>query len=91
MMRCLSALGEDIPTSPSASCPRVATSILSWQVWEDDLERAYDRDEKLVQPNRPSSSLYGVIHPKCFSFLFLFCFFFFLFYYIFFWKTIRKI
>ena len=80
-------LGEDIPSSSSAGCPRVCdmafglASVSEWVEWEDE-RGAEEGDNNLGKPsigsssvgflaNRPSSSLYGIIHLSCFFFIFL--------------------
>ena len=56
-------------------------SVSEWVEWEDEEEGAKEEDNNLGKPsigsssvgflaNRPSSSLYGIIHLKCFSFFF---------------------
>ena len=58
-------------------------SVSEWVEWEDEEEIAEDEDNNLGKPsigsssvgflaNRPSSSLYGIIHLKCFFFFFFY-------------------
>ena len=58
-------------------------SVSEWVEWEDEEGGAEEGDNNLGKPsirnssigflaNRPSSSLYGIIHLKCFSLFFFF-------------------